>query len=213
MNPQDMASTLEEIESNEFAVRLGVASNFRTFLRAAQQEEAVWRVLRELYSQGGRLVLSQILQRVLELSNEQVDFRYENPWDTALTVYLWLLSLKDSEAAETAASAVSRALNCWWATKIARSVLLREQLQNDAGMTLVDVPSPRQKPSTGRWLSNASDLVLAVSLPGIRPSGKLRIGSHKPSVSSPSPPRVEWFLGRLDYRIGYKTEQSSVVTA
>ena len=112
---------LKEIEGHQFAARLNVASDIGTFCKAARREEVVRKLFRGLASSGVRW---RVLLRTHELARQRIDLRYENPWDTAFAVYLWLMSVKDRQLAEMMAGAVSQAPQCWWAARMAREVLL-----------------------------------------------------------------------------------------
>lgn len=116
-----MNSLFEDIESHEFASRLNVASNLVTFLRDARNQVSVIAIFEEL---DEKEKLFQVLTRLIDLSRKTVDPRYENPLDTALAVYLWLLSLKNSEVASLGAQFILKCSQCWWAERIARSILL-----------------------------------------------------------------------------------------
>lgn len=129
---------MTEIESLDFAVRLNVASDFRTFIQAARQHRAVKSLYRELASAE---VSKKIVSRVAELSRQAIDLRYENQWDTALAVYVWLISLRDTSFSRIAAEVAVQAPQCWWATRLARSILVGEQAYNTAGLELVDLTS------------------------------------------------------------------------
>jgi hypothetical protein len=120
---------VREIESHNLAARLNVASDLKSFLRAAKEQEAIRIILRELDSQEKR---QQILLRTIELSRQKIDPRYENQWDTALTLYVWLISLKDLELAKIVAEVAMQAPQCWWAKKISFSILLRGPVYTDA---------------------------------------------------------------------------------
>jgi hypothetical protein len=120
--------TMKKIESNEFSTLLNVTSSFKGFLRAAYEEQATQDLIKELIDAPVNTWL--VLQRVTELSRQEIDTNYENPWDTALTIYVWALSLIDLEIAQTAAAFVLNAENCWWATRFANSILQRKELTN-----------------------------------------------------------------------------------
>ena len=112
---------MHAIESPEFAARVNVASDFQTFLREASEQEAVSSLRRELASDDIR---RRLCDRICQLARQQIDLRYENPNDTALTLYLWLLSLKEPQRAKRAAAVVvAHARQCWWATKVAYRLL------------------------------------------------------------------------------------------
>ena len=107
---------MQEIESPQFSARLNIANNLKTFLRATFSEEASQNLIKQLLDfPENRWPL---FKRVAELSQKQIDTQYENPWDTALAVYIWALSLVHLEAAQTAADFSLQAENCWWARQV-----------------------------------------------------------------------------------------------
>lgn len=111
---------LRDIESLEFAARVNIASDLRTFLRVAGNQESVTTVLSELASPQKQ---QRVFSEALRLSRLQVDLRYENPWDSALAVFVWVLSLRALQLARVAAEAAVQAPQCWWASRIAHDVL------------------------------------------------------------------------------------------
>jgi hypothetical protein len=106
---------MNEIESHEFAGRVNVASDLRTFLRAARAEPSVNGLLQELDSPEKR---PAVVNRVFELARRQIDPRYENPSDTPLAIYVWSMSLKDMGLATIAAERAAQAPQCWWAAQL-----------------------------------------------------------------------------------------------
>ncbi len=140
---------LREIESSDFSVRLGVASSLTVFLAGARREESVREIWHHLESRQRR---GALLSRIERLSRLKTDFRYTNCWDTALTVYLWLLGLRDSEATHEQKSgpglallAARRALvaeRCWWSRMVAEEILQGKQFRTDAGLTPPRVAQP-----------------------------------------------------------------------
>lgn len=122
---------MREIESHGFAARLNVASDLATFLRIAGEEDAVRALLRQLDSPDEQ---ERLFMRALELSMSSTDLRYENQWDTALAVLLWLVSLKSLDLANLMAGVVSKAPQCWWATKMSYSLLRQSPVHNEAGV-------------------------------------------------------------------------------
>lgn len=123
---------MREIESHEFAARLNVASDLSTFLSIAEKEDAVLTLFEELDSPAEQ---ERVFRRTMELSTSSTDVRYENQWDTALTLYLWVTSLKNHALAILMAGVVSRADQCWWAAKTSYALLTQSPLHNDAGLT------------------------------------------------------------------------------
>ncbi len=124
-----LQEAMAEIESHELAARLNVASDSRTFFQLAQGQKAVLDLEQKLDSYEVKV---RILSRAWKLSRYKVDLRYENQWDTALAVYVWLISRKDFALARIAADAVIEAPQCWWAAKISRHIILGKLLHSDA---------------------------------------------------------------------------------
>ncbi len=121
---------LREVESQEFAVRLNIASDFRTFKRVARTKECVRALLRFLALRKER---EKIFVHIIELSSQQVDPRYENVWDTPLAIYVWLINQRDFELGRIAAEAVVNAPQCWWAWKAAYYIRREDTTRNATG--------------------------------------------------------------------------------
>lgn len=113
-----------EIESNEFAARINIASGIATLLAAASEEPAVRQLWTELLSDSSTL---KLLVRVKELATENVDLRYRHPRDTALAVFLWLLSIRNHSLANIAAETISKVPRSFWAAALARQQLLLQE--------------------------------------------------------------------------------------
>jgi len=111
---------IAEIESTSMVARLGVASDFRTFVAGIKLEPAVHFLYESMHDPKP---VGRVLSRISALSRRHADCRYENPWDTALAVYLWMVAHRDRERAKLAAAIVSQAPQCWWATKLSRKLL------------------------------------------------------------------------------------------
>ena len=116
-----LEQALADIESVEFDARINVVSGMRGFFSAASQEAAVKEVYREMRASGG--VAEEVLGRIYDLARLSVDLRYENPKDTAMSVLLWLMLSVRLEYAQLAAQYVDRAQQCWYAKKLARSII------------------------------------------------------------------------------------------
>jgi hypothetical protein len=124
----NIKQAISNIESHELAVRVNIASDLKTFFKLAQQEEVVLWLGRQLDVYEIRL---EILSRIYELSKYKIDLRYENQWDTALAVYLWLLNNRDPIIAKIAAEVTSQIPQCWWAVKLSRFILFQKELYSD----------------------------------------------------------------------------------
>lgn len=196
---------MREIESHALAARLNIASDMRTFLEAAKHEEAVARLLEGLDAPDSR---SAVFTRTFELSRQRVDLRYENQWDTALAVYVWVMSAKDQGIATIMAEAVAYAPQCWWATRIARDVLLEGQARSSAGVERHDFtpfPSVEQ-------FSDAGEVVLSAGFVlDIREALELFVAEHdqtvKPDVAQ------KWSMTQTAYGVGLENPHVETIAA
>ncbi|MFB2970996.1 hypothetical protein ACE1CD_18655 [Aerosakkonema sp. BLCC-F183] len=121
---------MDKIETHEFAALLNVASSFKVFCRAAYKEQVTKDLIEQLRNNPKNIWL--VLKRSVDLSQKEIDSEYENPWDTAMAVYLWALSLINLEVAQTAAGFVIEAPNGWWSTKFANFLLVNEKNSHKA---------------------------------------------------------------------------------
>ncbi len=119
-----------QVESHEFAAMLNIASSFKVFLGAASKELVTKELVKQLQDSPENIWL--VFKRAVDLSRNEINLEYENPWDTALAVYLWALSMVNLEIAQTAAGFVIQAENGWWATKFANLLLQYEKRPNAA---------------------------------------------------------------------------------
>jgi hypothetical protein len=116
------AMTLEEIygtiESPRFAAKLTIASNLKTFVRAARREEVVSQ-LAALSSE------TDLFNRIHELVNERFDDSCQNPLDAAVAVYLWVLWSHNESSARAMAEEIARTENnrWWWAQAMAIDIV------------------------------------------------------------------------------------------
>jgi hypothetical protein len=120
---------LREIESTELNVRINVVTDLQNFLRSVNAEEAVITLFRYLDQVDNQ---KELINHVVNLVRGKTDPRYENPYDVALAIYLWLLSLKNFEIANLAAQIIAELPRAWWATRLAFKILNGEYKKNDA---------------------------------------------------------------------------------
>ena len=118
----EFVAALNEIESQQFDIHLSVVSDFHSFLKLASQEQAVRLLLIAMIS--SEEFAERAVKRLLELSALDIDLRYQNPHDTALTVLLWLTFYGNSGYVYMAADAVQRVPQTWNARKLARQILV-----------------------------------------------------------------------------------------
>jgi hypothetical protein len=113
---------MRTIESVPFSVGLNVVSGLRTFLSAAASQEAVQGLQEELSTTNG---WGELAARITSLCARPTDPNSENPADTALAVYLWLLGQHEVELARQAAALALQVPNLWWTYQVAQP-LVRE---------------------------------------------------------------------------------------
>lgn len=116
-----LEQALHEIKSHEFAARLNVVSGMRAFFGAARAEPAVISIYRNMTESGE--AREEVLGRLQDLAQLEINPRYENPNDTALAILLWLTESTAPAHSQMAAALVDRAPQCWYAKKLARRIL------------------------------------------------------------------------------------------
>ena len=115
----DIKAAFREIESHETSAQLNLAPNLRHLFLYAEQLESVQK-LRELLEKQDNINLT--LMRIVSLTNETIDHRFENPYDIAITVYTWALFLRLAIAGKIAADEAAKLRQGWLAPKYARHV-------------------------------------------------------------------------------------------
>jgi hypothetical protein len=113
---------LHEIKSHQFAARLNVVSSMPAFFTAASREPAVLSLYKDMGESGE--AREEVLGQIQDLSQLEIDRRYENPNDTTLAVLLWLTEYAAHDFSPMAADLVDRAPQCWYAKKLARRILM-----------------------------------------------------------------------------------------
>ena len=156
-----------EIESGSMAIRLNVASGLKTFMRAIQGERAVCELRQMLIAKE---MQEHVLSRLIALSRQRIDRRYENPWDTALTIYLWLISSVDQDLLHLAADIVAQAPQCWWAQKLSSQLLREREMQAKSSVLAHNITS--QLPAAS-FLAIPATAFALVSLDTVSMSGSL----------------------------------------
>lgn len=119
---------LAEIESVEFDANVNVVSGLRAFFRAVDKEPSVNEARRFMTESGE--CREEVIGRICDLAMSDIDTRYENPHDTPLAVLLWLTYYAAPEFANLAAHYTEKAPNCWYASKIANSIVVPPPTEN-----------------------------------------------------------------------------------
>jgi hypothetical protein len=147
---------INEIESHELSARLNVASDMKLFLRGAQKQEAFRVIMDKLNSHDNA---QRLFRRAIQLSQQTPDLRYENQWDTALTIYLWLFKIKDLNIAKTLAGVIARTPQCWWAKMLSCDILLSKETYVETGTKSINI-SQKEKQIIYNYNSNETILPL-----------------------------------------------------
>lgn len=134
----------DDFESADFAARLNVASDFRTFLIALRESSTVREHLRELDSMDRCL---EVYTRLKQLLEEDVDPEYLHPHDTPIAAYLYALSRREPEVAKAAVELVRDTDQLWWADRMATYVAeeikhLQEASRDPSTQTKNEPPRP-----------------------------------------------------------------------
>lgn len=105
-----------QIESTELAVNLNVVGGFGSFVRSLRLAHPFVQLKRVLAQDEGAAL--QLLSRTHELARLEIDSRFENPYDVALSAYLLALADTGPELRQLAEQCVSAAPNLWWASRV-----------------------------------------------------------------------------------------------
>ena len=93
-----------------------------------------------------------IVKRIAALSSAEIDKRYENGFDAALSAYLTVLGdTGEPEVITEAASAAASAPNCWWTVGISRELLMRAIATGDVRSAPVMYVGASALANAERW--------------------------------------------------------------
>lgn len=107
---------VREIEGNHFAAEVNLASGSVAFDRGLRSHPLFHELAESVRGAQGR---DLVIARLEELARKPIDFKYENPYDAAMTAYLTALSqVERPELLEDVVEAVLKTPNCWWAREI-----------------------------------------------------------------------------------------------
>lgn len=148
--------TFGQIEAAEFAAKLNLASSPRAFFRWLGRDSAVDRLRGEMRTSGENT--EKVLSRIVDLSLQPIDERYENPHDSALAALLWVTCSAAPEFAESAAVSVNQAPGTWYAKKLAHQVL------TPARVTIVKPAEPGSRSVPAKNVKES----LIIKNPGVR---------------------------------------------
>lgn len=100
-----------EIESKDFADLAHMASGERSFVRMVAGNMVFQRLATAARSPSAQ---GQIIRRIRYLSEADIDHRYENRWDSALSAYLLSMMLVGDDLGYVAGLEARRAPNAWF---------------------------------------------------------------------------------------------------
>jgi len=115
-----MDELFEAIEGHRFSAAVNAASDLNHFLQAVDSTPEFRKLLVLLPASDAR---ARVQERLLEVAATKIDRAYENPWDAALTAYLYLLWKTDKRQALIAANRLLSCVNCWWSQKLAQELV------------------------------------------------------------------------------------------
>jgi hypothetical protein len=114
----DYAKYFIEIESMEFAAQVNLVSGFKMFEELATRNICYIMLVVAIRELGPEL----LFQRIKELVVSEFDYKYENPYDTALAVYIMALNEINHSAAGHAAQISNDAKQIWWTRKVINKI-------------------------------------------------------------------------------------------
>ena len=105
------------IESISFVARTNIASNLNTFLAAIAAESVVVSLQRRLRDEPS--MIDCLVKAMRHLSDLDYDDAFENPADTAVATYGWIIA-NEYPALEGLVADLLRSLqNSWWSVRLA----------------------------------------------------------------------------------------------
>lgn len=115
----DTREAFEHIESNEFAVHLGIASTWYVFEKCFRDDFYV------KYLLSSAVDVEIIDSHLLELYESDFDRHFTNPHDHSMAVYLWVLQQRSPELALTSAALALETAGTFWVRRLAYDITKR----------------------------------------------------------------------------------------
>ena len=116
-----LADIMQGIEQYRFSSELNLAAGTKAFRRGLRGHELFRELAERVKEVDARVAVAR---RVEELAGTDIDARYENRYDAALSAYLMVLADKaQPELIAKAAAAAARAPNIWWTAGISRELI------------------------------------------------------------------------------------------
>jgi hypothetical protein len=117
-----LADVMRAIEQHRFSAEVNLAGS-KAFRRGLRNHDLFRELAEHAKEPHARI---EILKRITFLSSRELDKRYENRFDAALSAYLTVLGeTAEPEVVTEAASTAASAPNCWWTVGISRELQMR----------------------------------------------------------------------------------------
>lgn len=114
----------KEIESVAFAARANIASDLRTFLNVIDAEPAVVSLQNGLRNQATQI--DDLLSAIRHLIDLEFDAGYENPADTAVATYGWIIASVYPKLEGFVSNVLGALPNSWWSNQLAETYLSKD---------------------------------------------------------------------------------------
>jgi hypothetical protein len=128
----------ERIESPTFSYRVTVESSLRRALLNIADQPDCQSLINLIKTEGKS---EPVLSRLIVLTRQSVDPRYQNPHDVAMATYLFTLQQTNAQVARIGAEATIAVAGTWWASKIAQLILDRAWITNVSSGVMTHGPS------------------------------------------------------------------------
>jgi len=152
---------LDEIRSARFDASLNVVSSTNGFFQALAKHPTMREACIRMGESG--MLQEETLGVIYELAEEDIDPQFESPNDTALAALLWLTAFASPANARAAATYVDRAPQCWYAKKLAQSILNPPR----SPTTTLTYEFPHGQHRVPSWSPNAQEHIESSPIPSI----------------------------------------------
>ena len=116
----ELLELFDEIESPRFAVQLSVVSGFAVLQMALRDSDTLKQLIDAL--QGSAHNQQKTFEQLVMLLSDNPNPNTMHVHDEAITAYLYVLSLVDTQSTQSAIAQVLQTSNLWWAHRFAESI-------------------------------------------------------------------------------------------
>jgi hypothetical protein len=121
-----LKASFAAIESPDFAARVNMASTRSVFVSILTSDDAYLKLIRKIREDERGIAAT--IERIKILASAVIDPQYENPYDAALSAYMWAVHTIDPDFERVAAERTSKAPKLWWAFRISAMLLKTDQV-------------------------------------------------------------------------------------